>query len=572
MAQPTPYDRQASFSNIQAQAPDDPLPGDTLDAELNAIKATLDEVLNNVALIQRDDGELANESVGLDQLAAEIEVGWNAPEVWVTATEYADGSDTVFHGSGFYRCTEDHTSGVFATDLAAGKWELIVDLSAVPLVDASQIANTPAGSIAATTVQAAIDELAAEKAATSHTHTSSAISDSTAAGRALLTAANVAAQQAILGLDALEISNLPVELALTGILEPAALGSDQNDWAPIGIATASTIRMSSSLAVNITGIVAPAVDGTVLVLENVGTLYNITLLPSNAASVAVNRFLIPRPIIVRPNQSVALKYDLDSSVPRWRLLSTIVSSPVVSGFKGLYCGNASGNGFTFAGTANTDFKIQAEALTLEDSNGESWRATSVSVTAATGTTGANGFDGTGSLVSAPLFAWVIGNPTTNTIAALLSRSATAPTMPSGYTFKARVGGTFTNSSSQLLRTFQAGRRAQYVIGASVTTAYPSIAVGSNSSTMTSTSVAALVPSTASVIHASLVGTTSANTTLAPNATNSFFTTAVTIAGIQNSSGNAIIMPVSFMLESMSIWYGGSAAGSAAYMTGWEDNI
>jgi hypothetical protein len=54
--------------------------------------------------------------------------------------------------------------------------------------------------VAATTVQAAIAELDSEKALLSHTHTASQISDSTAAGQALLTAATVAAQRTALGL------------------------------------------------------------------------------------------------------------------------------------------------------------------------------------------------------------------------------------------------------------------------------------------------------------------------------------------------------------------------------------
>lgn len=348
MAQPTAYNRQASFSNIQATNPRAPLPGNTLDAELNAVKATIDEILTNIALIQRDDGALANASVGLDQLSEEIEVGWEAPEVWVTATAYVVGN-TVFNGSGFYRCLVAHTAGTFATDLAASKWELIVDLSDLTIVDASQIANTPAGSIAATTVQAAINELASEKAATSHTHTASAISDSTADGRALLMA-TLAQQQTLLGLDALEITELPAQLALSGIIEPAALASDQNDWAPNGIAAASTIRMSASAAVNITGIDAPDDDGTVLVLENVGTIYPITLLPSNTGSVAANRFLFQAPVVVGPNQSVVLKYDEDSSVPRWRLFDRGSRLPY-DWISGLKTSNA-------VGDATNDITIQ----------------------------------------------------------------------------------------------------------------------------------------------------------------------------------------------------------------------
>ena len=332
MSQPTAFNRATSFTNYQALNPSDPLLGTAVDAEFNAVKATLDDVLTNLALLQRDDGELSNESVGLDQLSEEIEVGWQAPEVWVTATAYVIGN-TVFNGSGFYRCLVAHTAGTFATDLTALKWELIVNLAALTIVDATQIANTPAGSIAATTVQAAIDELASEKAATSHTHTASAITDSTADGRAFLNA-TLAAQKTLLGLGSLAfLSTIPVtaitaEIALSGIIEPAALGASVNDWAPTGIATCSTVRMSAGVAgVEITGILAPAADGAMLVLTNVGTSFAVTLTASSASSAAANRFLIPKPIIVGPNSSVVLTYDEDATTPRWRLFDRAAHLP-----------------------------------------------------------------------------------------------------------------------------------------------------------------------------------------------------------------------------------------------------
>ena len=345
MAQPTEYNRQASFSNLQAQAPSDPPPGNTLDAEFNAVKVTLDEILANLELIQRDDGYLANESVGLDQLSPEIEVGWQAPEVWVTATDYVVGN-TVFHGSGFYRVLEDHTAGTFATDLAAGNLELIVDLSTLTIGAASAVAVTPTGNIASTDVQAALAELDSEKAATSHTHPASAISDSTAAGRNMLTAANVTAQQALLGLGSLAyLNSIPVtditaNLALTGIISPSALGTSVNDWAPTGIATASTIRLSASTTgVTITGITAPAADGDIKILENTGS-YAITLSPQSASSAAANRFAIAKPMIVGPNASIVLKYHLADA--HWRLLDR--SSHLPRGYiDGLTISNNSGD-------------------------------------------------------------------------------------------------------------------------------------------------------------------------------------------------------------------------------------
>jgi len=44
-----------------------------------------------------------------------------SPDAWVTATDYVDG-DFVTESSTVYRCIEAHTSGTFATDLAALKW------------------------------------------------------------------------------------------------------------------------------------------------------------------------------------------------------------------------------------------------------------------------------------------------------------------------------------------------------------------------------------------------------------------------------------------------------------------
>lgn len=132
MAQPTTYLRQYNFENYQAASPSDPLPGDEVDNEFNTVKQTLDEVLANLALIQRDDGELANGVVTRDSLSAEVTIGFEAPTTWVTGTAYSEG-DTVFTSSSFYICETDHTSGTFAVDLAASKWVLIADFTGIAL-------------------------------------------------------------------------------------------------------------------------------------------------------------------------------------------------------------------------------------------------------------------------------------------------------------------------------------------------------------------------------------------------------------------------------------------------------
>jgi hypothetical protein len=181
-------------------------PGNQIDGELNNVKAMSDGVLANLALIQRDDGALANGSVTFDQLSPALQTAGLAPALpWVTGTSYSVNA-SVTHGSAFYRCHIAHTSGTFTTDLAAGNWVLIVDFATIALVAASLIAVTPSGSLTSD-VQTSLQALDSGKAPTAHTHVSTAISDSTTAGRAMLTAATLAAQKALLGLGSLAFLN-----------------------------------------------------------------------------------------------------------------------------------------------------------------------------------------------------------------------------------------------------------------------------------------------------------------------------------------------------------------------------
>lgn len=67
MAQPTPYERQFAFSG-QPKA----TWAEGLENELNAVKVTTDETLDNLELIQRDDGKLRNGIVTRDSLAPDL--------------------------------------------------------------------------------------------------------------------------------------------------------------------------------------------------------------------------------------------------------------------------------------------------------------------------------------------------------------------------------------------------------------------------------------------------------------------------------------------------------------------
>lgn len=94
------------------------------------------------------------------------------------------------------------------------------------------------------------------------------------------------------------------------------------------------------------------------------------------------------------------------------------------------------------------------------------------------TSGAGGLD-TGSVAASTwYYHWVIYSSGNNTASCLDSLSATAPTMPSGYTFKARVGANQTDASANkcFSRVQQYGRVAHYVAvgtvsGCSATTGF-----------------------------------------------------------------------------------------------------
>lgn len=114
-----------------------------------------------------------------------------------------------------------------------------------------------------------------------------------------------------------------------------------------------------------------------------------------------------------------------------------------------------------ATTPNTKIDITADEIILEDSSGNTHRSSSVSGTIDFGTTGANGLDTGVQAVSTWYYGWVIYNPSTNTTAVLGSLSSSAPTMPSGYTYKALVTAARSNGSTQFVRYRQFGNGVFY---------------------------------------------------------------------------------------------------------------
>ena len=235
-------------------------------------------------------------------------------------------------------------------------------------------------------------------------------------------------------------------------------------------------------------------------------------------------------------------------------------------------------------TSDTQVAVTADMLLVEDANGFIVRLAAVNYTAGLGVAGAGGLD-TGAATGSNWYSvWIIYNATTATAAGLLSLSASSPTMPSGYTFKARVGWVRYDATPKLWRTLQYGRRAQIVIGTNPT-ALPIMISGSSGSvstpTWTAVSVSSFVPSTASVIEVLLFQDqgNSLNTALmaAPNNADGSYTSSSNPPpmSLQNGANEFMRMGIrsAMVLESTNVYYASNAgSGPGLACCGWEDNI
>jgi hypothetical protein len=235
-------------------------------------------------------------------------------------------------------------------------------------------------------------------------------------------------------------------------------------------------------------------------------------------------------------------------------------APIIGSFSGL----------KVQATSNTAVTVTAAFVTLGATNA-SYTASTISLSLATSTSGANGLDAGSVATSTWYSVWVIYNGTT--VAGLLSTSASAPTLPSGYTYKARVGWVRTDGSSNLLRTIQYGNRAQYVATAS---GYPTIASGA-ATQWTAASVTGLVPTSASAISMVLAieNNISARAAVAPNNAPTSLLNSFMFMNGNSAYPNSATMSGTMILESTSVYYyGNSATAAINYLscTGWIDNL
>lgn len=146
--------------------------------------------INTSGLLQQRLGDFANPDAGWTPVTGGT--------VFVPRDIYAQGTsynrlDLVTHASGTWIARTAHTASTPAPNPA-----LWIQILTTPFSTSANIPFVPAGAVAATNVQAAIQELDAEKAPVSHTHLTAQLADSTALGRSLVTVANDTAARVLI--------------------------------------------------------------------------------------------------------------------------------------------------------------------------------------------------------------------------------------------------------------------------------------------------------------------------------------------------------------------------------------
>lgn len=242
MAYPKPPQVSTSYTAKERELGDGSLPGQELDVDFANFQGSIEDLINFLRGITRADGQLANGSVGAEQLSSGLAVGFEPPSPWEVGVSYSPG-ETVFYQNKFYMCEIAHTSSDFQVDYDAGRWRLLADFTE-ELQDAIDAANAAAASEAAAAGSAAAAS-ASETAAAGHASAAagsemaaagSASAAATSAGNAAAsaTAADGSASAAAASAAAAAASEANVEAIADAFLgAKAAEPTTRNDGSPL---------------------------------------------------------------------------------------------------------------------------------------------------------------------------------------------------------------------------------------------------------------------------------------------------------------------------------------------------
>lgn len=106
------------------------------------------------------------------------------------------------------------------------------------------------------------------------------------------------------------------DLKLTGILSPPQITSDQNDYSPTGLSTASILRLDIDTSRQLTGL-ATGAKGRMIIIHNISSTGRLQINTEDTNSTAANRFSMDRNIRVMPKHTAVFWYDDTDS--RWKI-------------------------------------------------------------------------------------------------------------------------------------------------------------------------------------------------------------------------------------------------------------
>jgi hypothetical protein len=219
-------------------------------------------------------------------------------------------------------------------------------------------------------------------------------------------------------------------------------------------------------------------------------------------------------------------------------------------------------------------QISADEVVLSDGSGNKKQFTAVSVICETAipqaASAVNQRDQSSAFTANTwVFEWLISDGTN--IKSLMSTSATAPSMPAGYTYKLLVGGRRVDSNVALKPVKQRNKRVQYT-----SAPYQAIVSGvqgntASTPTLVAAAVGAFVPSTAVEIGIMAYTEGTAGGIIAPNPFQGGLGNSTNPSAHWNwGSGNNGTYPFWMVLESSNIYYAAGAAAAGAFASGWVE--
>jgi hypothetical protein len=154
MAYPDVYFRQFDFQSYQNANPNRPLPGNKVNADLNAVAEFSTEIVAFIKGSLRDDGKIANSSVGFDQLTIDVRAQLGdaaAVQTVLSARDAAAASATAAASSATSASTSATNAAASATSAATSATN-----AATSATNAANSATAAAGSATSAAASATV--------------------------------------------------------------------------------------------------------------------------------------------------------------------------------------------------------------------------------------------------------------------------------------------------------------------------------------------------------------------------------------------------------------------------------